>query len=278
MHVLWFTAALPRCVSFVAFCQGETKGQAPVQVYIHKMHVLWFTKCMSFGFFGLVLWFGFLVSTHCSAPKVRVLCCFFFLVFFSGAMSWIFYKEAKHSPIVCISAGTLLTAMSGGTAFLLGGLIMRRQYRQLCCLNIPRDRRPLELHTPVISDSKMADGSEGPGFLLGGDLDWETPHIPREELVAVQLCPWYVVIRDGGGGISAWAVQGLLVIESPDLDGYTRLPIMLTSDFTGAARLMRQLALTLQVPFLFCADAEDFKAERLRARTRPAIQMGGTMS
>ena len=49
------------------------------------------------------------------------------------------------------------------------------------------------------------------------------------------------------------------------LTGYSRQPVLLTSDFVGAARLMQRLAMALDVPYLFCADAEVWKAENNRA-------------
>jgi hypothetical protein len=72
-----------------------------------------------------------------------------------------------------------------------------------------------------------------------------------------------------------WAVQGLLVLASREEAVYRRLPILLTGDSVGAARLMQRLAYALHVPYLFCADAEGWRAETMRANGRPALRVGG---
>jgi hypothetical protein len=52
----------------------------------------------------------------------------------------------------------------------------------------------------------------------------------------------------------------------------------LTGDFVNAARLVRQLADVLGVPYGFNADAAGWKAEAARSRGRPPQQVGGVMS
>jgi hypothetical protein len=99
--------------------------------------------------------------------------------------------------------------------------------------------------------------------------------IPRELVAAVQLCPYKLVIAPRE---VAWAVQCLLVLASPVETVYHRLPILLTGDFVGAARLMQKLAQTLEVPYLFCADAVGWKTEKIRAKTRPPLRAGGTLT
>jgi hypothetical protein len=96
--------------------------------------------------------------------------------------------------------------------------------------------------------------------------------IPVQSLVAVQLCPWHHRV---GSGETTLAVQGLIVIERIEGSGYERLPILVTGDFVGAARLMRRLSEVLQVPYLFGADAAVWKAEFSRAQSRPPLKSGG---
>jgi hypothetical protein len=57
-----------------------------------------------------------------------------------------------------------------------------------------------------------------------------------------------------------------------------RLPITLTSDSAGAARLMQRLAATLEVPYLFAADAAGWQAEEARAAKRPSLRVGDIQS
>jgi hypothetical protein len=54
---------------------------------------------------------------------------------------------------------------------------------------------------------------------------------------------------------------------------YRRLPILLTSDFAGAAQLMEQLAATLRVPYLYCADADGWRTEARSATKRPPLRV-----
>jgi hypothetical protein len=74
---------------------------------------------------------------------------------------------------------------------------------------------------------------------------------------------------------TTWAVQGLLVLAGSEAAPYTRLPILLTGDMPGAARLMRDLADALHVPYLFGADAAGWRLEEHRAFHRSRLQAGG---
>ena len=56
------------------------------------------------------------------------------------------------------------------------------------------------------------------------------------------------------------------------------MPLLLTNDFAGAARLMERVAATLGVPYLFSANADGWKAELQRAKVRPPLRAGGTIS
>jgi hypothetical protein len=69
----------------------------------------------------------------------------------------------------------------------------------------------------------------------------------------------------------------LLVLQPADGAAYWRVPILLTGDFVGAARLVGQLADVLGVPYVFNADAAGWKAEAARAHSRPPQRVGGVM-
>jgi hypothetical protein len=71
------------------------------------------------------------------------------------------------------------------------------------------------------------------------------------------------------------AARGVLVLHFAANIAYPRLPILLTSDVRGAARLMQRLALTLCVPYLFHANEAGWQAEAKRAKIRPALRAGG---
>jgi hypothetical protein len=199
-----------------------------------------------------------------------------FLILFSGALTWVLHSQLNVANwLLAAVCGTVATAVCGGSAFLLIGLLIRSGYRRLSRLTIPRNGNDLEVESAEAPSLEKADLAEGLKWLFIGETRRQRLTIPRELIVAVQLCPWKFVMASSGGRESTWAVQGLMVLASSDRAVYHRLPVLLTGDFVGAARLMRILADTLQVPYLFCADAAGWKAEEIRAKNRPPLRIGG---
>lgn len=196
-----------------------------------------------------------------------------FVSLFVGLLAWTFHHDLAPVgwPVAALCA-TTVTVLCGGPVFLLIGMVLRSSYRRLPRLSIPRDGSDLALDSPETLKPKSGD-------LWGslGEPKRQRLMIPRERVVAVQLCPWKYVVGDRGRE-TTWAVQGLLVRASSEEEAYERLPLLLTSDFLGAARLMERLADTLQVPYLFSADAVGWRAEDLRAQGRPPLQSGGMLS
>jgi hypothetical protein len=198
-----------------------------------------------------------------------------FLVLFAGLVTWAFHDEPKMGGWVTSAIlGIFLTTISGGTAFLLIAMIMRASYRRLSRLTIPRDGSDLELDSPEEPNPQKTDLAEGLKWVFLGATKRQRLRIPRPLVVAVQLCPWKYVTGSSERQMT-WAVQGLLVLASREEAVYRRLPILLTGDSVGAARLMQRLAYALHVPYLFCADAEGWRAETMRANGRPALRVGG---
>jgi hypothetical protein len=195
-----------------------------------------------------------------------------FLTAFAGVLSWILHNQLNLGgwPIAIVS-GVLATVACGGSVALLIGMMMRAGYRRLCCLSIPRNGGDLELDSPEEPNPEKDDGVR---WIFLGETGRRRLTIPREQLGAVQLCPWKFVTKSQ----VTWAAQGLLVISRMGDGEHTRLPILLTSDFVSAARLMQRLAATLHVPYVFCADAEGCEAERIRAKTRRPLRIGGSLS
>ena len=84
-----------------------------------------------------------------------------------------------------------------------------------------------------------------------------------------------MIIGSSGDEINAVDLQGVLVIRT-DLTGtYERIPLMLTSDIRRAARLLRKLSESLDVPLLFHGDRAGWEREMVRAKTRPRLKSGG---
>ncbi len=202
-----------------------------------------------------------------------------FLMLFAGLLTWVFHSQLEIAGwVVSAICGTFITMLCGGTVVLLIGMIMRAGYRKLSKLTIPRDGNDLELELAEMPECDKADLAKDMKWLFHGEAKRHRLSISRELLVAVQLCPWKYVRRDSRGTSTTWAVQGLLVLSSPDKTIYHRLPVLLTGDFAKAAKLMQRLAHTLQVPYLFCADAAEWKVEAIRAKKRPPLKSGGHQS
>jgi hypothetical protein len=207
--------------------------------------------------------------------KVLLLGFSVFLVIFSALLTWVFHNELRlTSWFLSTICGTTVTTICGGSVLLMIGMIMRSSYRRLSRLSIPRNGGDLELDAPEELKPEKTELSEGLKWLFLGETKRRRLTIPRDLVLAVQICPWRFVTNHD----ISWAVQGLLVLASPEEAVYHRLPILLTSDFVGAARLMQRLADALHVPYLFCADAEGWKAEKIRAKERPPLQIGGSQT
>lgn len=200
-----------------------------------------------------------------------------FLVASVGLLSWTFHGQQGLSWPMSAFLATVLATVCGGTAFVLVGLAMRSSYRGLSALIVRRDG-DMWLESPEPPDADNRDWVAGLRRTFVGPTRKERVTIPRASLVAVQLCPWKLVVGRSGSRSAGWGVQGLMVLAPAGEETYRRIPVLLTGDATGAARLMRRLGDVLQVPFLFGADASGWEAETLRAKNRPALRDGGMVS
>jgi len=201
-----------------------------------------------------------------------------FLTAFSVFLAWVAHSRWNFGWPLSVVCGTVITLVGGGSTFLLIGMMMRSGNRRLSRLTIPRHGDNLELDSSEEINPAKVDLAEGLKWLFQRGSKRQRLAIPRELVTAVQLCPWKFAVTEGIGQQITWAVQGLLVLACPGEETYCRLPLMLTSDFVGAARLMGRLASTINVPYLFCADAEGWKAEELRARERTPLRIGVSQS
>jgi hypothetical protein len=199
-----------------------------------------------------------------------------FLIGFSGILTWVLHSE-MHSAgwLVSAACATIVTAACGGFVVVLIAMGLRSGYRHLAKLTIPRGGNSLELELAEAPDWQKADLAEGLKWWFLADTKRQRLSIPLEKVVAVQLCPWEVAVLMPRRRSTMWAVQGLIVLSASESAVYHRLPVLLTGDFVGAARLMQRLAHILQVPYLFCADAAGWKAEEMRAKNRPPLGVGG---
>jgi hypothetical protein len=197
-----------------------------------------------------------------------------FIAVFAGLLAWGFRHQFKLGGWrVAIFGGAAVAIVCGGSALALMGMVIRASYRRLCRLNIPDDGGELELDLPEEPNPDEIDLNAGLKWVLLGETERWRLTIPREFVKAVQLCPWKYVVEGLDEKSVSWAVQGLLVLSS-QAAAYHRLPILLTGDFLGGARLMQRLAITLAVPYLFHADKEGWHAESQRAKTRPSLRIG----
>lgn len=175
---------------------------------------------------------------------------------------------------VAIACAIAVTLTFAGTAFLLALMSMRSSFRRLQTLRIPFHGEDLELESAARPTMDQAFVPEGLNWIFRTEAEDHHLIVPKSQVIAVQLCPWKFELSDS----STQAVQGLLVLSPSNAMKYRRLPVLLTADSVGAARLMRELAIVLQVPYLFSGDAAGWKAEALRARHRPPLTSGGLIS
>jgi hypothetical protein len=181
-----------------------------------------------------------------------------FLALCATLTAWEIHGRFDVSWLPAALLATTAVAVCGGPVIFLASAVVYSSYQFLCRLSIPHDEGDLLLDCP-------RDPDLGENDLMAG-LKWKFVEekddrqqltIPRQRVAAVQLCPWKYKSRS----MVTWAVQGSVVMTSKNGGKYDRLPIVLTSDFVGAARLMQRVANVLQVPYLFCADKEGWQAE-----------------
>lgn len=197
------------------------------------------------------------------------------MALFSGLLSWVLHDRlALAGWPLSILCGSSVTLLCGGSVLLLMGMLRRAGCRRLCRLSIPCNFGDLELDSAEESDLDRMDLIEGMKWAFQQEPERRRLRMPRELVIAVQLCPWKYVVA-GPESEATWAVQGLLVLSSTSATGCYRLPLLLTSDFAGAARLMQELANALDVPYLYSADADGWKVEEARAKAREPQKVGG---
>lgn len=199
-----------------------------------------------------------------------------FMAIFTGIMSWIAHEELRVGGwAVSTTCGGAVSAVCFGTVVLFVYMRIGAAYGRLCRLSIPAGSDEIELDSAEEPDPGRMDLAAGLKWAFQPKAARHHLTIRREQLIAVQLCPWRFALGFGSNGTDfTWAAQGLLVVSVASEPNYHRLPILLTSDCVGAARLMQALAGVLEVPYLFGGDAEGWKAESLRAKTRPPLHMG----
>lgn len=198
-----------------------------------------------------------------------------FTAVFAVVASWVAHENMRIGgwPLA-ILCGSVATAVFAGAGFLIVIMVMRAGFQRLCRLTIPLDGGDLEFESAEHPAPNM-DLLAGLKSVFQTGTKRYRLTIPRELVSAVQLCPWRYVFSGPGGKETIWAVQGLLVLSAVDDASYYRLPLLLTGDVVGAARLMQRLATTLHVPYLYCADAKGWKAEEARAKARQPLSGGG---
>lgn len=146
-------------------------------------------------------------------------------------------------PLVSLA---VIALVEGGSRF-----VRNQELRDMVTLTVPRSSQPVILNTrnrPTATISKARR---------------ELIEIAREQVVAVQLCPF--ICDPGGDSQPLYGVQGLLVVRNLERGGYERYVLLYCADLIDSAIIMEQLADLLQVPYLFMADAEAWKKERLRS-------------
>lgn len=197
-----------------------------------------------------------------------------FAIGFIGALSWVFHREGLAWHLAVIPAAFITIAIFGTVVGLIA-MAARASYRRLSMLAYRKASDDLVLDFQQEWSAKNDEIHEGIKWFFQPGDDRRQLAIPRKLVAAVQLCPWKFVIGARREQSITWAVQGVLVLAPDETGTYHRLPLLLTSDFVRAARLMQRLADELQVPYLFCADADGWAEEEARAKLRAPLKAGG---
>ena len=194
-----------------------------------------------------------------------------FMAIFAGVLTWVLHSQLKSGgwPVSAV-LGTFATLVCGGPVLLILLFGLRSGYRQLPRLTIPRDGSGLELESPQGPDLEGADLTGGLKWVPLGDTKRQRLTIPPGLVAAVQLCPWKFVTMVSRVRDTAWAVQGLLVLASSEEAVYHRLPILLTGDFAGAARLMRDLLILCMFRTCSASMPKDGRLKRYATKNAPA--------
>ena len=197
-----------------------------------------------------------------------------FAIGFTAILSWVFHREGLAWHLAAIPAAFITIAIFGTVVGLMA-MAARASYRRLSKLAYRKASDDLLLDLQQEWNAKNDEIHEGIKWFFQPGDDRRKLTIPRELVVAVQLCPWKFVVGSRRDQTITWAVQGVLVLAPDEAGKYHRLPLLLTSDFVRAARLMQRLAERLQVPYLFCADADGWAEEEARAQARNPLKIGG---
>lgn len=121
-----------------------------------------------------------------------------FLLIFSTLLTWCLHTTMQFGNwAVSAMCALFVTAITAGTSFLLLGTLLRASYQRLARLTIPRDGNDLELDAPaeVVPEKVDLDGQLS--WLFLGDVERQQLKIPRNLVVAVQLCPWKHALFEG---------------------------------------------------------------------------------
>ncbi len=170
-----------------------------------------------------------------------------------------------------------LLPMTAGLGFVfIIALALRSGYSALSRCVVPRDGGDVEIDLVKFELSENPNPGEALQVLFGGNAKREIRTIPRVSIAAIQACPWKLVIGDQRDQLTVMALQGVLVVRGSA--GFERLPLMLTGDFRGAARLLQRVAEVLEVPYFFHGDVEGWNEELSRAQSRPRLKAGGFQS
>ncbi len=96
-----------------------------------------------------------------------------FLVVFAGVLTW-YFSQAMNWAVAGVLA-VFLTTLSGGTCFVLIGLIMNGAHRRLSTLSIPRDRTDLVLDSAFVPDAEPGDLAAGLHWIFLGGSERQQP-------------------------------------------------------------------------------------------------------
>jgi hypothetical protein len=147
----------------------------------------------------------------------------FFILFgipFIVVMTWTVHSTG--SPVIPSWMPFLIPLSLLGFYATFGG-IFRSSYSGLTRLTTLNRSREIELDE---ADQTPPPPGQEWTRLFGGTANRVLRRFPKDCIIAVQACPWNLIIGSSGDEINAVALQGILVIKADPTGAYERIPLM----------------------------------------------------
>jgi len=195
-----------------------------------------------------------------------------FLMSVAGVISWKFVEDGTMTWPVSLLVTYSVTFFMGALILAFFATIQEFREGKSFVLIIPENKSDIQI-VKQSQRSSTSSRTSSKRTIRSKVRDLHEPRtISRDSLCAVQLCAWKQKVIDDGDRVTSLNLQAFLVLKNEIAGGYERIPILVFEEFFESARHMESLSVILDVPFIYCADAESWQAEIHNAKTRPPFR------